>query len=132
VTRLIIGAQYNTQTTLSGIPAMVIAHVTPIAVNHEMFVNPFATNAVKTPPILSWWYVDITRIDPAQENSGPPHAYNPVVNELSPQLCSSWTLCIRLLQRLLGPMEQWSTSTRPQSTLFTDVKRSPIEISGKL
>jgi len=54
VTGLIVGAEYNAQTTLSGFPAMVMAHVKPIAINYAMFVNPFATNAVKTAQNHSW------------------------------------------------------------------------------
>jgi len=48
VTGLIVGAEYNAQTTLSGVPAMVMARVKPKAINYAMFVNLFATNAVKT------------------------------------------------------------------------------------
>jgi len=83
VTGLTIGAGYNAQTTLSGIPAMVRAYVKPIAVNYAMIVNPFATNAVKTTHIHSWWYEEITRSDPAQRNSDPPRANISVVNESS-------------------------------------------------
>jgi len=83
VTGLIVGAEYNTQTTLSSVPAMVMACVKPIAINYVMFVNPFATNAVKTTQIHSWWYEEIVRIDPAQRNSDPPRAYISVVNESS-------------------------------------------------
>jgi hypothetical protein len=107
MTGLIIGAEYNAQTTLSGIPAMVMARVKPIAINYAMFVNPFATNALKTAQIYSWWYEEIARVDPSQRNSDPPCAYISVVNELSQRLFSSLTLCIRLLQRLLAPMQQW-------------------------
>jgi len=42
---------YNAPTTLSGVPVMVIAHVKPIAITYAMFVNPFATNGVKTAQI---------------------------------------------------------------------------------
>jgi len=104
VTGLIVGAEYNAQTTLSGVLAMVMAHVKPIANNYAMFVNPLATNAVKTAQIHSWWYEEIAWIDPAQRNSDPPHAYISVVNELSSRLFSSLTSCIRLSQRLLAPM----------------------------
>jgi hypothetical protein len=48
VTGLIVGAEYNAQTTLSGIPVIVMAHVKSIAINYAMFVNPFATNALTT------------------------------------------------------------------------------------
>lgn len=65
VTGLIIGAEYNAQKTVSGVPAMGMACVMPIGINYVMFVNLFATNAVKTPQIHSWWYKDIARIDPA-------------------------------------------------------------------
>jgi hypothetical protein len=50
---LILDAEYTAQTTLSGILAMVMARVKPIAINHTMFVNPFATNAGKTAQIHS-------------------------------------------------------------------------------
>jgi len=83
VTGLIVGAEYNAQTTLTGIPAMVMAGVNPIAINYAIFVNPFATNAVKTAHIHSWWYKEIATIDPAQRNADPPRAYISVVNELS-------------------------------------------------
>jgi len=96
VTGLIVGAEDNAQTTLSGVPAMVMARVKPIPIDNAMFVNPFATNAVKTAQIHSWWYEEIARIDPAQRNSHPPRAYISVVNELSQRLFSSLTLCIRL------------------------------------
>jgi hypothetical protein len=56
----------------------------PILLDQAMFVNRFATNAVMTAQIRSWWYVEISRIDPAQRKSDPPHAYISVVNELSP------------------------------------------------
>jgi hypothetical protein len=59
VTGLIVGAEYNHQTTFSGVPMMVIAHVKPIAIKYGMFVNPFATNGVKTTLIHSWWYKEI-------------------------------------------------------------------------
>jgi len=64
---LIMCAEYNAQTMLSDIPAMVMAHVKPIAINYGMFVNPFAINSVKTTQIHSWWSDDIARIDPAQK-----------------------------------------------------------------
>jgi hypothetical protein len=80
MTGLLVGAECNTQTTLSGIPVMVLAQVKPIAINHAVFVTPFAPNAVKTAQIHSWWYEEIARIDPAQRNSDPPCAYISVVN----------------------------------------------------
>jgi len=54
MTGLIVGAAYNVQTTLSGVLAMVMVCVKPIAINYVMFVNPFASNAVKTALIHSW------------------------------------------------------------------------------
>jgi len=128
---LIVGAKYNTPTTLSGLLAMVISHVKPIAINYAMIVNPFATNAVKTVQIRSWWYEKIARIDPAQRNSDPPCAYISVVNESSQQLFSLLTLCIRLSQRLLAAVQRWYTTARPQSTLFTDFKQSHLQRSRK-
>jgi len=83
VTGIIAGAEYNAQTTLSGILAMVMARVKPIAINCGMSVNPFAKNAAKTAQIHSWCYEEIARTDPAQKNSYPPHAYISVVNESS-------------------------------------------------
>ncbi|KAF8544585.1 hypothetical protein BDD12DRAFT_872548 [Trichophaea hybrida] len=77
----IVGAEYNAQTTLSGIRAMVMACVNPIAINCTMFVNLFAMNAVKTTQIHSWWYEEIVRIDPAQRNLNPLQAYISVINE---------------------------------------------------
>jgi len=68
MTGLTVGAEYNTQTTLSGIPAIVMAGVNPIAINYAMFVNPFGTNAVKTAQIHSLQYKEIARIDPVQRN----------------------------------------------------------------
>jgi hypothetical protein len=79
---LIAGAEDNTQTTVSRIPAMVMARVKPIAINYEILVNPFATNAVNTAQIRRRWYEDIASIDPAQRNSHPPCAYISVANEL--------------------------------------------------
>jgi len=81
MTGLIVGAEYNAQTTVSGVPAMVTAGGKPIAINFQMFVNPSATNEVKTALIQSWWYEEFARIDPAQRNSDPPYAYISVVNE---------------------------------------------------
>lgn len=51
VTGLIISAEYNAQTTCSGILAIIIEHVMPIAVDHAMIVNPLATHALKTAQI---------------------------------------------------------------------------------
>jgi hypothetical protein len=96
VTGLIVSAEYNAQTTLSGVPAMVMARVKPILINFAMFVNRFATTTVKIAQIHSWWYEELARIDPAQRNSDLPCAYISVVNELSQRWFSSLTLCIRL------------------------------------
>jgi len=131
VTGLIVGAEYNAQTTLSGVPAMVMARVKSIAINYAMFVNPFATNAVKTAQIHSWWYEEIARIGPAHRNSDHPCAYISVVNELSQRSFSLLTVCIMLSQRLLAPVQQWYTAARPQSTLFTDFEHSHLQRSGK-
>jgi len=131
VTGLVVVAEYNAQTTLSGVPAMVMARVKHIAIDYVMFVNPFATNAVKTAQIHSWWYEEIARIDPAQRNSDPPRAYISVLNELSQRWFSSLTLCIRLSPRLLAPVRQWYTAARPQSTLLTDFEHRRLHSSGK-
>jgi len=85
---------------------MVMACVKPTVINYAKCVNPFATNTVKTAQIHSWWYEEITRIDPAQRKSDPPRAYISVVNELSERLFPSLTLCIMLSQRLLAPVHQ--------------------------
>jgi len=75
MTGLIVGAEYNAQTTLAGVPAMDMASAKPTAINYATYVNPLAMNAVKTAHIHSWWYEEIPRIDPAQRNSDPSHAY---------------------------------------------------------
>jgi len=67
-TGLLVTPQYNAQTALSGIPAMVIARVMAVAMNDVMFVNPFATNVVKTAQIHSWLYEDIARIESTERN----------------------------------------------------------------
>jgi len=54
VTGLIVRAKYTVQTHLSGIPAMVIAPVKPIAIIYEMLVNLFARNVVNTVQIHQW------------------------------------------------------------------------------
>jgi len=77
---------------------MVTGRVKPLAINHTMFVNPIAMNAVKTAQIHSWWYEEIASIDPCQRNSDPPCAYIAVVKGSSQQLSSLLTLCIRLSQ----------------------------------
>jgi len=131
VTGLIVGTEYNAQITLTNFPAMVMTGVKPLAIIYAMFVNPFATNAVKTAQIHSWWYEEIARIDTAQRDSDPPRAYMSVVNEFSQRLCAFLTLCIRLSQRLLAPVQQWYTAARPQSTLFTDFEHCRLQRSGK-
>jgi len=83
MTGLIVAPDYNTKPTLSGYPAMIMAQVKPVAINYVMFINPFATNVVKTAQIHSWWYDKISRFDTAQRNSEPPGAYISVVNESS-------------------------------------------------
>jgi len=83
MTGLIVRAESNTQTIIPGVPVIVMACVKPIAINSAMFVNPFATNALKTAKIHSWWYEEIARIDPAQRNSDHQCAYISVVNESS-------------------------------------------------
>jgi hypothetical protein len=70
-----------------------------------MFVNPFATNAVKTAQIHSWWYEEIARIDPVEGDSDPPRGYISWVCELSQRLFLSLTLRIRQSQRLLAPVQ---------------------------
>ena len=130
VTVLIVSAEYNAQTTHSCLSAMLMARVNPIVINYAMFLNPFATNAVTTAQIQSWWSEDIARIDPAQRNSHPPRAYISVVNESSQWLLPSLTLCIRLAQRLLAPVLQRYTAAWPQSTLFTDFEHSSVQRSG--
>jgi len=105
MTGRLIGAEYNTHTTLPSIPVMLIVHVKPLAINYAMFMKPFATNAVKTAQIYSWWYEEITWIDSAQRNSDTPHAYISVVDETSRQLCSLLSLRIRLWPRLLAPVQ---------------------------
>jgi len=53
MTGLIVGAESNTQTTHSAVPAMVMARAKAIATNYLMFVNTFVPNAVKTAQIHS-------------------------------------------------------------------------------
>lgn len=79
VTGQIVGAEYGIQQTLSGVEALVLAEVKPIAGRYAMFNNPFATNAVKTAQIHSWWYHYVTKVDPAMRNTDPPRAYISVV-----------------------------------------------------
>jgi hypothetical protein len=98
VTGLISSAEYNARTTLSGIPAMVMACVKLITINYAMFVNPFATNTVQPAQIHSWWHEEISMNNPAQRNSDPPRAYISMVNQLFQQRFILVTFCIRLLQ----------------------------------
>jgi len=56
VTGLIVDAEYNAQTSSSGIPAMVMAHVQPLGMTDAICANPFPLNAVKTACIDSWLY----------------------------------------------------------------------------
>jgi len=83
VTGLIVGAEYNAQTPLSGIPAIVMACVKPLAIDYTMFVNLFEPYAIMTAQIHWWKVVDIAKIDPAHRKSDPPRAYISVVNESS-------------------------------------------------
>jgi len=131
MTGLIIGVQYNTQTTLSANLAVVMARVKPIAIKYGLFLNPFATNAVKTAQIHSWWYAEIARIDPAHKNSDPAHAYMSVVNESSQRLFSLLTLYVKLLQRLLALLQQWYTAARSELTLLTDYEFSCLQRSAE-
>ena len=68
---------------------MVMAHVQPIAINYAMFVNRFATNALKTAQIRSWWYEALAMINPAQRNSDPPRAYIVSAKWIIPTIVSS-------------------------------------------
>jgi len=88
VRSLIVSTEYNAQTTFSGVLAMVMARVKPIAIDYGMFVNPLAMNVVKTAQIHSWWHEEIALIDPAKRNSDLPCAYISVVNALSQRLFS--------------------------------------------
>jgi len=60
---------------------MVMAWMKSIAIKNAAFANPFAMNAVMTAQIHIWCCEEITRIDPAQRNSDPRHAYISVVKE---------------------------------------------------
>ncbi|KAF8241768.1 hypothetical protein K440DRAFT_641234 [Wilcoxina mikolae CBS 423.85] len=71
----IVGAEYGIQQTLSGVESLVLAEVKPIAGRYAMFNNPFATNAVKTTQIHSWWYHYVIKVDLAMRNTDPPRAY---------------------------------------------------------
>jgi len=116
---LIISTNYNAQATLSGVCAMIMACVKPLTVNYEMFMNPFATNLVKTAQINSWWYENTARIDPALRISSPQSAYISVVNVSSPLFFSLLTLCIRLSQIFVAPAQQCYTAASLEMTLYT-------------
>ena len=120
VTGLMVRTVYDSEIALCHFPAIIMAHVKPRGINYSMSVNLFATNAVKTAQMLSWWHEEIARIDPAQRNSDPPCAYISVVNQSSQQLCSTVRLCISLSQWFLAPVPQWHTTPRLRLTLFTD------------
>jgi len=62
---------------------MAMEHGKSIAIGDAMYVNPIATNAVKTAQIHTWWCEALARIDPAQKDSYPPHTYISVINESS-------------------------------------------------
>jgi len=68
----------------------------------------------------------------APRDSDPLRANNSVVYESFQRLFSSLTLCIRFWKRLLAPVQQWYTTARPQSTLFTDFVHSRPQRSWKL
>jgi len=53
VTGLIVGAEYNAQRTVAGVPVLVKARVKPIVISYGIIVNSFATNVVKTTWIYS-------------------------------------------------------------------------------
>ena len=131
VTGLICGAEYDSQTTLAAVPAMVLGHVQHIAISHLIFVNPFATHVVITFQIHSWEYEEIARIDQAQRNSDPPPAYISAVNESCQGLFSLLTLYIMLSQRLFTLVQEWYTAERPQSLQLTDFESSWLQRSGK-
>jgi hypothetical protein len=86
VTGFIVIGDYNTETTLSGILSMIMAHVKPAGTNFAIIVILYATNVAKTAQIHTWWYQDTTCMDPAQRNSDRPGAYILVVKELSQRL----------------------------------------------
>jgi hypothetical protein len=103
---IIIGTEYNTQMTHSGILVLIMVSVQPIAIKYGMFVNPFAMDTVKTIQIHMLWCAEITWIDSAKTNSDPPCTYISLVNKSSEWLFSLLTLCIMLLEMLLAPNKQ--------------------------
>jgi len=104
-------------------------HVYSVLLNNAMFVNPSATNPVKTTQIHSLWYEEITSNVPAQRYSDPPHANISVVNESSQRLFPSLTWCIRLSQILLAPVQQWYTAASLQLTPFREFEPSRLNRS---
>jgi len=54
VTGLIVSMEHNPQKTLSGIPAILMAIVKPIAIKYAMFIYSIALNAAKNAEIHSW------------------------------------------------------------------------------
>jgi len=80
MTDLIVRVDYNTQTALSGIPAKVMVCVKSTAINHVMFMSPFAVSAKKTILVNSWRYKEYDRIYLAPRNSNHPHVYISVAN----------------------------------------------------
>jgi hypothetical protein len=74
-----VGAEYGIQQMLSSVDTYVLSEVKPITGRYAMLNNTFATNAVKTAQIHSWWYHYVTKVDPAMRNTDPPHAYISVV-----------------------------------------------------
>jgi hypothetical protein len=68
LTGLIVSTEYNAQTTLPGILPMVMPCAKPIAMDNVMFVNPFATHAVKPIQINSYSYHETGRMNPTHSN----------------------------------------------------------------
>jgi len=122
-TGISVAAQYNAKTTLSCVPAMVVARVKPKAINYVMFVNHFATNRKMTVQIHSWLYDEFARICSFHRYSDTPYAYISWANEPSQRLISSLTLSIRGSRQLLAPLQQWYTTATYQSTLFMDFEQ---------
>jgi hypothetical protein len=112
VTGQTVGAQYGIQQTLSGVAALVLAEVKPITGRYSMFNNPFATNAVKTTQIHSWWYHYVTKVEPAMSNTNRPCAYISVIF-ISFSLRRFWSDKILRSSAILPPDAwQWSISAR--------------------
>lgn len=130
-TCLIACAQCSVLLILPCIYTMGMAHGKPITIRYVMLVNSFATNAVKTIQIYSWWYEEITMIQPVQKNPDPPHVYILVVNWLFQYLFSTLTLCTRLSKRLLALVWEWESTGRYQSALLLDFDSSHQQRFGK-